>query len=116
MAIISASAVILAAMYLLTMYQKVFFGPLDKPENKSVRDIHGREIWVFGFIIVAALVMGIYPKPILDRSEKSVAAMISGFQERLKESAANPDAPAHLFPSLATNTNPSNPNPGTPAQ
>ncbi|MEO8213822.1 MAG: NADH-quinone oxidoreductase subunit M, partial [Myxococcales bacterium] len=86
MAIISASAVILAAMYLLTMYQKIFFGPLDKAENRSaqVRDIHGREILVFGLVIAAALVMGIYPKPILDRSEKSVAAMISGFQERLK--------------------------------
>jgi NADH-quinone oxidoreductase subunit M len=102
MAIVSASAVILAAMYLLTMYQKIFFGPLDKPENKApnVRDIHGRERWVFGFIIVAALVMGIYPKPILARSEKSVAGLIAGFQERLKDSAANPDAPAHLFPNI----------------
>jgi NADH-quinone oxidoreductase subunit M len=108
MAIISASAVILAAMYLLTMYQKIFFGPLDKPENKDphVRDIHGRERWVFGLIIVAALAMGIYPQPILDRSEKSVAALIAGFQERLKDSAANPDAPAHLFPIVAGNPTP----------
>ncbi|MES1204780.1 MAG: NADH-quinone oxidoreductase subunit M [Pseudomonadota bacterium] len=99
-AIISASAVILAAMYLLTMYQKIFFGPLDKPENKApeVRDIHGRERWVFGIVIVAALALGVYPKPILDRSEKSVAAMIQGFQERLKDSASHPDAPVHLFP------------------
>ena len=34
MGAISASAVILAAMYLLTMYQKLMFGPLDKPENR----------------------------------------------------------------------------------
>ena len=33
--IVSSSAVILAAMYLLTMYQKIFFGPLDKPENRD---------------------------------------------------------------------------------
>jgi NADH-quinone oxidoreductase subunit M len=91
----------LAAMYLLTMYQKVFFGPLDKPENRDphVRDIHGRERWVFGLVIVAALTMGVYPKPILDRSEKSVAALITDFQVRLKDSNANPDAPAHMFPS-----------------
>ena len=52
MGALSASAVILAAMYLLTMYQKIFFGPLDKPENRDphVKDIHGREIWVFGTI------------------------------------------------------------------
>jgi NADH-quinone oxidoreductase subunit M len=101
LAIISASAVILAAMYLLTMYQKIFFGPLDKPENKApdVRDIHGRERWVFGVVIAAALVMGIYPQPILERSEKSVAALITRFNERLKDSAANPEARVHLFPS-----------------
>jgi NADH-quinone oxidoreductase subunit M len=98
--IISASAVILAAMYLLTMYQKIFFGPLDKPANRDphVRDAHGREIWVFGIVIVAALVTGIYPQPILARSEKSVAALIANFEARLKDSAANPEAPSHVFP------------------
>ena len=100
MTIISASAVILSAMYLLTMMQKIFFGPLDKPENRDphVRDIHGRERWVFGFVIVAALVMGIYPKPILDRSEKSVSSLISSFQARLNDARLSPNAPSHLFP------------------
>jgi len=86
MAGISASAVILAAMYLLTMYQKLMFGPLDKPENKSshMRDISGRETWVFGIVIVAALVMGIWPKPILDRSEKSVQAYLSPLDKKNK--------------------------------
>ncbi len=99
--IISASAVILSAMYLLTMMQRIFFGPLDKPENRDhhVRDIHGRERWVFGIIIVAALVTGLYPQPILARTEKSVSGLISTFQARLKDAHANPEAPAHLFPS-----------------
>ena len=39
MGAISATAVILAAMYLLTMYQKLMFGPLDNPKNKTVRDV-----------------------------------------------------------------------------
>ena len=44
-------------MYLLTMYQKIMFGPLDKPREQgppTVKDIHGREIWVFGIVVVAA--------------------------------------------------------------
>ena len=53
-------------MYLLTMYQKLMFGPLDKPENRNLRDIHGRETWVFGIVVVAALVMGVFPQPILE--------------------------------------------------
>src|SRR5882724_3551893 len=100
LAILSASAVILSAMYLLTMFQKLMFGKLDKPENKaaSFRDIHGREVWVFGIVIVTALVMGIWPKPILDRSEKSVQAFLSSYTERLRDARANREAPAHLFP------------------
>ncbi len=99
---ISASAVILAAMYLLTMYQKLMFGPLDKPENKAVRDIHGRETWVFGIVVAAALVMGLAPQPILSRSEKSVDAFVAGYRDRLQEAKRAPDAPAHVYPALGT--------------
>jgi NADH-quinone oxidoreductase subunit M len=104
LAILSASAVILAAMYLLTMFQKLMFGPLDKAENKaaSFRDVHGRETWVFGIVIVTALVMGIYPKPILDRSEKSVQAFLTSYRDRLQESRRSPEAPPHLYPPIAT--------------
>jgi len=97
---ISASAVILAAMYLLTMYQKLMFGPLDKPENKAVRDIHGRETWVFGIVVAAALVMGLAPQPILSRSEKSVDAFVTSYRDRLQEAKRAPDAPAHVYPAL----------------
>ena len=100
--IISTSSVILSAMYLLTMMQRIFFGPLDKPENRDhhhVRDIHGRERWVFGIVIVAALATGLYPQPIIARTEKSVSGLISTFQARLKDAHANPEAPAHIFPS-----------------
>jgi NADH-quinone oxidoreductase subunit M len=104
LAILSASAVILAAMYLLTMFQKLMSGPLDKAENKaaSFRDLHGRETWVFGIVIVTALVMGIYPKPILDRSEKSVQAFLTSYRDRLQESRRSPEAPPHLYPPIAT--------------
>jgi NADH-quinone oxidoreductase subunit M len=102
MAAISATAVILSAMYLLTMYQRIFFGPLDKPENRDphVRDIHGREIWVFAIMIVAALVMGIWPQPILSRSERSVQAFVSSYRARLHDAEAAPNAPARIYPPL----------------
>jgi len=99
MGAIAASAVILAAMYLLTMYQKLMFGPLDKPENKAVRDIHGRETWVFGIVVVVALVMGIAPQPILARSEKSVNAFITGYRDRLQDARRSPET-LHVYPAL----------------
>jgi NADH-quinone oxidoreductase subunit M len=100
MGAISATAVILAAMYLLTMYQKLMFGPLDKAENRAVRDIRGRETWVFGIIVVAALALGIFPQPILSRSEKSVNAFISGYRDRLQDARRAPEAPPHVYPAL----------------
>ncbi len=104
MGAISASAVILAAMYLLTMYQKIFFGPLDKPENRDphVRDVHGAETWVFGIVVVAALFMGVFPQTFLSRSEKSVDAFMSGYRERLDDARRSPEAPSHIYPALAT--------------
>jgi len=76
------------------------FGPLDKPENKTVRDIHGRETWVFGIIVVAALVLGIWPQPIMARSEKSVQFFISNYRDRLQEARRAPEAPPHVYPAL----------------
>jgi NADH-quinone oxidoreductase subunit M len=109
MGAIATSAVILAAMYLLTMYQKLMFGPLDKPENKVVRDIHGRETWVFGIVVAAALVMGLAPQPILSRTEKSVDAFVANYRDRLDESKRSPDAPAHVYPALAAAPTPAAP-------
>jgi NADH-quinone oxidoreductase subunit M len=100
MTALSATAVILAAMYLLTMYQKVFFGPLDRPENKAVKDLTARETTIFAFIVVAALGLGLFPKPFLDRTEASVKAFTATFKDRLRDSIENEDKPAHFFPPL----------------
>jgi len=65
--------------------------------SKQIHE-HCKRLWVFGIVIVTALVMGIWPKPILDRSEKSVQAFLSSYTERLRDARANREAPAHLFP------------------
>jgi NADH-quinone oxidoreductase subunit M len=59
------------------MYQRVMFGPLDKPENRDpqVRDLGLRERLVFGVLVLAALVMGMVPQPILERTAASVQVL-----------------------------------------
>jgi NADH-quinone oxidoreductase subunit M len=113
MAGLSATAVILTALYLLTMYQKIMFGPLDKPENRApkLKDIHGREVWVFGVIALLAFVLGIYPKPILASSEPAVKAFVTGFNDRLREAYRDPKAQAHFYPPLPTGTEMESPPP-----
>jgi NADH-quinone oxidoreductase subunit M len=93
---LAAFAVILAAVYLLTMFQRVMFGPLDKPENRDpkLRDLGLRERLVFGVLVLAALVMGMAPQPILDRTAASVQALTANYRDRLAEARANPIGPA----------------------
>ncbi len=98
LAAISATAVILAAVYLFTMYQKVMLGPLDKPENRDehVRDLSPVEKVVFGVVVLLALGMGLAPGPILDRSAASVDALVVNYRARLDGARRAPDAPARM--------------------
>ena len=87
---LAATAVILAAVYLLTMYQRVMFGPLDKPENRELHDIGLRERLVLGVLVLAALGMGMAPQPILERTAASVQMLTANYRDRLAEARANP--------------------------
>lgn len=58
--------VIFGAVYLLIMYQRVFFGKLDNEKNKGLTDLVPREWGQLAFLGVAALVIGLFPKPIFN--------------------------------------------------
>jgi NADH-quinone oxidoreductase subunit M len=60
---LSTAGIILAAIYLLFMFQKLFLGPLDKEENKILKDINWREILTLVPILVFIFWIGLYPKP-----------------------------------------------------
>ncbi|MBX3729795.1 MAG: NADH-quinone oxidoreductase subunit M [Candidatus Sumerlaeia bacterium] len=64
-AALAAMGVILGAVYLLLMYQKVFFGKLDKEENESLSDLNGREIFQLAALSVAALLIGLFPQTVM---------------------------------------------------
>ena len=76
-AIISASAVILAAIYLLWMFQRVFFGEIDKPANAALKDLNLREIAVLAPLLLFIVWVGVYPRPFLSRMETSVNHFIT---------------------------------------
>lgn len=81
---LGATGLILGAVYMLWAYQRVMFGPLDKPENKFLRDLSVREIMVLLPLALMFFVMGLYPKPFLSRMEPTVNELIkSKFEERI---------------------------------
>ncbi len=55
--------VILAAAYLLWLYQRVFFGKVNNPKNEKLTDLSGRELATFIPLVIIAFWIGLYPKP-----------------------------------------------------
>jgi NADH-quinone oxidoreductase subunit M len=70
-AIIGATGVIFAAVYLLWSYQRVFFGKLENPANEKLMDLSAREIAVLVPVLVFIVWIGFYPATFLDKSAAS---------------------------------------------
>ena len=89
-AIIAATGVILAAVYMLWMFQRVMFGKLDNPKNQTLNDLSLREILVLVPIVVFIVWIGVYPKPFLSRMEKSVSQVLQQSRPTAAVKAAAP--------------------------
>jgi NADH-quinone oxidoreductase subunit M len=74
---------ILSAAYALWLYRKIIYGVLDKPALAAIRDLHYREIITLGPLAVLAILLGIFPQPVLDLSASSVAQLIDGYTHAL---------------------------------
>ncbi|HLY61170.1 MAG TPA: NADH-quinone oxidoreductase subunit M [Terriglobia bacterium] len=75
-AALAAVGVVLAAVYLLWMYQRVFFGEVTNPKNQNLPDIDAREKFILVVLVLVILWMGVYPNPFLRRIDVSSAQVI----------------------------------------
>jgi NADH-quinone oxidoreductase subunit M len=64
-AILATASIILAAIYILWMYQRTMTGPV-REEVSGMPDLRARELWAVGPLIALIVVLGVYPKPVLD--------------------------------------------------
>ncbi len=74
--VVATGGVILAALYLLWAYQRVFHGEPDEA-NAAFPELRAKEAMVLLPFIVAIVFTGVYPKPLLDRIEPSVEALVT---------------------------------------
>jgi NADH-quinone oxidoreductase subunit M len=81
---LAATGVIWAAIYMLWMLQRVVFGRIRNPENARLSDLNAREIGLLIPLLLLMLVMGVYPRPFLNRARQSVVAV----QQRVKSGGA----------------------------
>jgi NADH-quinone oxidoreductase subunit M len=77
--IISATAVIFSAVYLLWLYQRVMLGPIEKEENKVLKDITKSELVTIIPLLIFIIWIGVYPNTFLRVSEKSVKKVLMNF-------------------------------------
>ncbi len=78
--VVAVSGVILAALYLLWAYQRTFHGPLT-PANASMKDMSAREFALMLPLLALIVFLGVYPTPMLERMEPSVAAVVAHVEE-----------------------------------
>jgi NADH-quinone oxidoreductase subunit M len=75
-AALATSGVVLAAVYMLWMYRRVMFGPVEVAENRSLIDLGLREKLVMVALIVPIVWIGVYPDTFLRRIEPSVVELL----------------------------------------
>ncbi|GAB4495494.1 MAG: NADH-quinone oxidoreductase subunit M [Anaerolineales bacterium] len=77
---LSAIGVILAAVYMLFMFQKLFLGPVTKPENRNLLDLNWREIAILVPLLILIFWIGIYPKPFFNLMAPAVDHLVQIMQ------------------------------------
>ena len=79
--VIAASGVVLAAVYMLWMFQRVVWGEVTHEENRTLKDLSAREWLVVLPLIAIMFWIGLYPKPFLQKTEASVKHLITQVQD-----------------------------------
>ena len=74
---LAATGVIFAAVYLLWMIQRVFFGPCTKSENQSLSDVSPRETFYLAVLLVFIVWIGVYPNTFLEKTRGATANFVA---------------------------------------
>jgi NADH-quinone oxidoreductase subunit M len=76
-AVLASFGAVLAALYLLWAYQRMFHGPLEGADNENTSDLKAREIGVLAPLVVLMVAIGLYPQPLFDLVEPSVDRVLT---------------------------------------
>jgi NADH-quinone oxidoreductase subunit M len=87
-AVIGTAGIILAALYILLLVQRIVHGPPAGLATRGLRDLRAREVWALAPLLALILFLGVYPKPVLDMVNPAVA-------RTMQDAGQTDPAPSH---------------------
>jgi NADH-quinone oxidoreductase subunit M len=87
-AFLAATGVILGAAYMLYLYRRVAFGPLEKGDVMEMPDVNARETFIFVPLVILVLWMGIYPSSFTAPMTPSLTKVYNDYHARIANNAA----------------------------
>jgi NADH-quinone oxidoreductase subunit M len=88
--VLSATGVILGAVYMLTLYQKVYLGPIKNPDVAATPDLNGRELATLAPLLLMIVVLGVFPQPLLDLMKTPVSEFVARVNPPVAGGRASP--------------------------
>ena len=82
-AVLASLGVILAAAYMLWLYQRVIFGRIASSEIKKMVDLDKTEIYILTSLVFLTLFFGVYPDPLFNTVDISINNLIDKYQTDL---------------------------------
>lgn len=82
LAILGVTTVILAAAYLLWMFQRVMHGPITNDNVNNFKDLNKREVAYLVPIVIMMFWMGVYPQPFLRKMDASVEKLLNQVNQK----------------------------------
>jgi NADH-quinone oxidoreductase subunit M len=98
-AVIATSGVILSAVYMLWMFQRVMFGELSNPKNQKLKDLNAREIVIMLPLLALIFIMGVYPTPFISTMTPAIDKMIAQSKAR-QLTRQQPQAQPAMMPGI----------------
>jgi len=77
-AVLATAGIVLAAVYMLWMLQRVVFGTITQSANEEVTDLNRRERWILYPLVILIFWIGVFPGALLGRMEPAIQRMLNG--------------------------------------
>lgn len=94
-AVVAAFGVIIAAIYMLWMYQRVIFGAVQNDRIRNLKDLNLREILLLLPLAISTIALGVYPQPFFDRVNTTLQGYVKEFKADEFHSKHKLDLAAH---------------------